>query len=141
MTYISSKLRREVVERAGNCCEYCLLNQEDIFFKFEIDHIIAEKHNGSSESDNLCLSCPDCNAFKGSDIGSIDAVTGKLTPLFNPREQIWRDHFQLNLGIIEPKTAEGRVTVFLLRLNQEERVIDRLELINAGRYPCQNVDD
>jgi 5-methylcytosine-specific restriction endonuclease McrA len=84
MTFISAELRRRVVARAGNCCEYCLLNQADIFFRFEVDHIISEKHDGETTIENLCLSCPDCNAFKGSDNGSIDRATGELTFLFNP---------------------------------------------------------
>jgi len=72
ITYISPQLRRAVTERAGDCCEYCRISQSDQFFVFEIDHIIAEKHGGQTLSENLCLSCPDCNAFKGSDIASID---------------------------------------------------------------------
>ena len=95
MSHIGADLRREVTRRAANCCVYCLLNQDAVFFRFEIDHIIAEKHRGTSTSHNLCLSCPDCNAYKGSDIGSIDPVTGELTPLFNPRTQVWSDHFLL----------------------------------------------
>lgn len=57
MTYISTELRRFVVERAGNCCEYCLLSQENNFLPFEVDHIISEKHSGETSRDNLCLSC------------------------------------------------------------------------------------
>ena len=71
-SYISAQLRREIIDRAGNCCEYCRISQEDQLFAFEIDHIIAEKHGGPTVTGNLCLSCPECNAFKGSDIASID---------------------------------------------------------------------
>lgn len=137
MTYISVELRRQVIARAGNCCEYCGLSQEDSFFRFEIDHIVSEKHGGKTVLENLCLCCPDCNAFKGSDIGSIDIQTGQIVRLFDPRVQIWTQHFRLHNGVIEPLTAEGRVTVFLLRLNQPERVIDRQLLIAQDRYPRQ----
>lgn len=137
MSYISSALRRQVVERAGNCCEYCLLNQEDNFLPFEVDHIISEKHGGETNSENLCFSCPYCNGYKGSDIGSIDRQTGVLTLLFNPRQQTWLEHFRLNGARIEPLTPEGRVTVFLLRLNREEQVAEREGLIELGRYPCR----
>lgn len=136
MSYISAALRRLVVERADNCCEYCLLSQEDNFLPFEVDHIISEKHDGESTSENLCLSCSYCNGYKGSDIGSIDRQTGVLTFLFNPRTKAWHDHFRLNANVIEPLTSEGRVTVFLLRLNREERVLEREGLIGLGRYPC-----
>ncbi len=45
-TYITVALRREVVERAGGCCEYCLTHSEDRPIDFVVDHIIAEKHDG-----------------------------------------------------------------------------------------------
>ena len=136
--YISAQLRREVPDRAGNCCEYCRIHQDDQFFAFEIDHIIAEKHGGPTTSDNLCLSCPDCNAFKGSDIASIDwDHDEQIAMLFNPRKQVWNEHFTLDTatGRIEPLTPEGRVTVFLLRFNDFDRMMDRKLLIDEGRYP------
>jgi len=43
----------------------------------------------------------------------------------------------LNGAIVEPLTPEGRVTVFLLRLNAPERVAERELLIGLNRYPCQ----
>lgn len=140
MTYISAALRREVVERANNCCEYCLISQDDRSLPYEIDHIIAEKHGGATISDNLCLSCYICNGYKGSDIGSIDwDGSGKLTPLFNPRQQIWTEHFELDVSTarIHPLTPEGRVTIFLMRLNSDEHLISRHLLIQLGRYPCK----
>ena len=138
MSYIDAALCRLVTERAGNCCEYCLLDHEDSPFSFHIEHIIAEKHGGTTEADNLCLSCPECNACKGSDIGSLDPATKRLTPLFNPRVQRWSEHFRLNEVEIEPITPEGRVTVFLLRLNSPEWVAERTLLIRLNRYPCHN---
>jgi hypothetical protein len=136
--HISASLRREVIKRAGNCCEYCGISQEDQFFIFELDHIIAEKHGGPTTSSNLCLSCPECNAFKGSDIASIDwDADGQLSALFNPRKQKWMEHFELEVttGRIEPLTPEGRVTAFLLHFNDPERVMDRKLLMTLKRYP------
>lgn len=136
MTYISADLRRLVTDRAGNCCEYCRLSQDDSTFSFQIDHIISEKHEGQTTLDNLSLSCPNCNAFKGSDIASIDRDTGQLTPLYNPRTQPWYNHFRLDGPFIEPLTPEGRVTVRLLQLNHPRQVAERVGLIALGRYPC-----
>jgi hypothetical protein len=138
-TYISAALRREVVERAGECCEYCLLAQVDQFFAFEVDHIIAEKHGGATQSDNLCLACPDCNAFKGSDVASVDWINeGIIVPLYHPRRQRWTEHFRLDMtsGRFEALTPEGRVTIFLLKLNDPDRITDRKLLIAEHRYPC-----
>ncbi len=135
-THIPAVLRREVIERAGNCCEYCQLSQDDNYFTFHVDHIISEKHAGETKSDNLCLSCPSCNIAKGSDIAGADPTTGKATFLYHPRKQQWSDHFERRNAIIHGKTAEGRLTVWLLQLNSEDRVTERKGLIELGRYPC-----
>jgi 5-methylcytosine-specific restriction endonuclease McrA len=83
----TAEIRRQVVERAGNCCEYCLLHQDLAASTHQVDHVIAEKHGGQTSLDNLALSCMVCNRRKGSDIGSLDPTTGVLVPLFNPRTQ------------------------------------------------------
>jgi HNH endonuclease len=92
----TAELRRQVVERASNCCEYCLLHQDLAASTHQVDHVIAEKHRGQTSLDNLALSCTVCNRRKGSDIGSIDPQTGNLVSLFNPRTQQWVDHFRLD---------------------------------------------
>ena len=137
MTYISAELRRLVIERAEGCCEYCRMQTMDRLLPFEIDHIIAEKHGGATNEDNLCLACYRCNSFKGSDIASADPETGQAVFLFHPRLQHWEDHFRLNEAVIEPLTPEGRVTVFLLRLNVAVQIAQRTALIAVRRYPCQ----
>ncbi len=134
--YIPVDLRRLVTSRANRCCEYCRLHEADAFLPYEIDHIIPIKHRGETREDNLCLSCFDCNRYKGSDIGSIDIETHQFAHLFNARTMIWSEHFRLNVNVIEPLTPEGRVTVFLLRLNSEARLIRREQLIEMNRYPC-----
>ena len=131
---IPESLRRQVRERVQGLCEYCLTYEEDTIFPHQADHIIAEKHGGMTTLENLAWSCFTCNNHKGTDIGSIDPFTGKLTPLYNPRRQQWRRHFRLNGGRIAPLTASGRVTVFLLHLNDEWRIDERLGLIAIGHY-------
>lgn len=95
---------------------------------------LAEKHGGSASPDNLALSCMPCNRRIGSDISSIDPITGKTTPFFNPRIQDWSSHFSLNGVEIVGLTPEGRATVHLLQLNADERLLEREELIAAGHY-------
>ena len=128
MSYVSATLRRLVNQRAGNKCEYCQFPQTASLFAFEMEHIIAEKHDGITESGNLALSCPCCNRFKGTDLGSIDPETGQLTAFFNPRLQQWSDHFRLEEGIIMPLTPEGRVTAKILQFNLLERILERKQL-------------
>jgi hypothetical protein len=137
MTYISAALRREVIERANSCCEYCHVHQKHRLLSYEIDHIIAEKHRGATLSDNLCYSCHLCNGFKGSDVSSVDwDGTGEVVALFHPRKHQWDMHFQMDGAIIQPMTPQGRVTVDLLHLNDPERITERILLIRLGRYPC-----
>ncbi len=98
----------------------------------EVDHIVARKHGGETEADNLALACSLCNKYKGSDLTSIDPESGAITPLFHPRRQRWADHFRLEAAHIVPLTAIGRVTVALLQLNRPERVTERELLLAAN---------
>jgi hypothetical protein len=135
MTYIPLETRRLVRERAGDRCEYCHVPEADTFMPHEIDHIYAEKHGGRSTIDNLCLSCWICNRHKGTDLASLDPLTGEITPLFHPRNDAWPENFSLDGPYIRPLTAHARVTVQLLQLNKRERVEERRLLIQLGRYP------
>jgi hypothetical protein len=135
MSYIPEGLRRLVIERAADRCEYCLIHQQDSLYAHEVDHIIPEKHRGETNETNLCLACLDCNRHKGSDFASFDPETGQVTLLFNPREQVWDDHFRLEGARIIPLSPAGRVTVFVLNLNDEFRIRSRRALLGAGRYP------
>lgn len=135
LSRVSAALRREIRERARECCEYCLIAETETIFPHEPDHLIALKHGGRTVSQNLALACYDCNRFKGADIASIDVVTGALVGLFNPRTQRWSQHFRIEQGSIGPLTATGRVTEALLRLNLPARVQIREQLAARGRYP------
>ncbi|MGI8744507.1 MAG: HNH endonuclease [Bryobacteraceae bacterium] len=133
---ISDELRRFIAERAGHRCEYCLPHENDSYSPHQIDHIIVRKHGGLSTPENLAYACLRCkNAWKDSDIGSLDADTDQFVLLFNPRQEKWATHFMLQGLIIEPLTAEGRVTARLLRFNIDKRVVERRALMVAGRYP------
>ena len=84
-SYVSAALRREVIQRAGGRCEYCRFPAELTLFSFEVEHIVAEKHGGATSATNLALACPFCNRAKGTDLASLDPLTGDLTPFYNPR--------------------------------------------------------
>lgn len=89
---ISPNLRQLVLERAQGKCEYCLVHQDFSIYSHEVDHVIALKHGGKTTADNLALACLPCNRHKGSDLTSIDPASGTITPLFDPRLQIWKEH-------------------------------------------------
>jgi len=114
---IPTALRQAVFERARGRCEYCLLPQIAVAHQHEPDHIVPAQHDGKTVTDNLALACVRCNRYKGPNVGSFDPETGALVPFYNPRTQVWRDHFQLDGAVIRPLTPQGRVTVKILRLN------------------------
>lgn len=132
---ISVALRQFTFERAKGRCEYCLLSQMVAAHKHEPDHIIPKQHDGETTADNLALACARCNRYKGYNVGSYDPETGALVPFYNPRTQEWSTHFQLEGGIIQPLTAEGRVTIKMLHINDPERVEERERLIEVKLYP------
>jgi 5-methylcytosine-specific restriction endonuclease McrA len=114
-TYIPASLRQLVSKRASGSCEYCLIHQTFSMYSHEVDHVIALKHGGESREDNLVIACLPCNRHKGSDLTSIEPLTGVITPLFNPRTQIWLEHFQLEGGFILGLTAIGQLRFFYCR--------------------------
>lgn len=133
--YIGAELRQLVADRASYRCEYCLIHREDTFFGCEVDHIISRKHGGATEEDNLAYACMICNRRKGSDLGSILRPTGELVRFFHPRKDKWENHFELAGPLIKSLTEIGEVTARIFEFNNEERLLERGELIALGRYP------
>ncbi len=136
---ISAEIRQIVASRANFVCEYCLISEEDSYFKFQVEHIISRKHGGSSELENLALACVFCNRYKGSDIGSLKPKTGELIRFYNPRVDRWREHFRLNGVLIEPLTDIGEATVRILQMNHDNQILERRVLSRRGRYPSEAV--
>jgi hypothetical protein len=135
--YVSVELRRFVVSRAEELCEYCLIHEDDTFFGCQIDHIISEKHGGTTHADNLSYACLFCNLHKSSDIATFIPKTQMLVRFFNPRVDRWCDHFLVDIdGItILPLTDIGEATARILGFNSEERLRERQALKSVGRYP------
>ena len=115
--------------------EYCLIHEDDTYLGCQVDHIIAEKHGGPTETENLSYACTFCNRAKGTDIGSIAHSTDEFSQFFNPRTDRWMDHFRVRGVLIEPRTSVGEATVRILSFNDSERIIEREILQGAGRYP------
>lgn len=130
--HIPDAVRKLVRERAHFCCEYCHLPEGFSFYTHQVDHIRAQKHAGSSLPPNLAWACFDCNNAKGSDLTSYDPFTDELMTLYNPRTQIWDEHFKFRGGEIVGITPVGRATVVILQMNREEQVETRSDLIEAG---------
>lgn len=132
---MNKTLRARVWKRAKSICEYCRMPQSFDALSFEIDHIIAEKHHGSTQAANLALACFPCNNHKGPNIAGIDPETEETVSLFHPRRQRWSTHFQWDGPRLIGRTPDGRATVDVLAFNLPHRVAHREALIDEGVFP------
>jgi HNH endonuclease len=132
--YIPEKIRLDIALIANFRCEYCCVHEDDLFYSFQIDHIISIKHGGTSDIDNLAYSCSMCNQNKGTDLGTYLPDSKRLVRLFNPRKDSWNVHFEVQDGVFIGKTNIGLATIKVLDLNNVDRIILRQTLIQAGRY-------
>lgn len=125
------------MEEAQYRCGYCLTSQHITAMPMHIEHIIPLAAGGTSEAENLWLACPLCNGSKGARIHYPDPETGDEAPLFNPRRQVWSEHFQWSddrreiIGL----TPCGRATVVALKLNNESLTRARRRWVLAGWHP------
>ncbi len=135
MSYIPSILRKSVIKRAENYCEYCHLSQKGQEATFHIDHVIPVVSRGGTILENLALACVSCSLRKGSKQTAVDSETMQEVLLFNPRTDNWKDHFQWSGIILIGMTTIGRATVETLDLNRRIILAIREEEILLGRHP------
>jgi hypothetical protein len=131
---ISSRLRKEVYQRAKNFCEYCRTDSEISESPFDVEHIISEAEGGLTILDNLALSCHGCNLHKSRRINNIDPLSGKTERLFDPRKDEWNKHFTWteDYTIVVGITPIGRVTIDTLKMNRPGLVRKRSVLRRSG---------
>lgn len=127
--------RQLVRQRALDRCEYCQTPQAATpFLTFHIEDIKAQQHWEDDSPDNLALACPHCNLHKGPNLTSIDLATNDIVELFNPRHQVWADHFGLDGAKIVGRTPSGRVTTRLLQMNSEAQIRIRKRRLARGEF-------
>ena len=134
-SYIPTFLRRLVIRRARGRCEYCRLSQAGQEATFHIDHIIPVAAGGKTVAENLALACVSCSLRKGARQTAIDPVSGNEASLFNPRLDVWTEHFQWNHVQLIGLTATGRATIDALDLNRALILAIRAEEAALGRHP------
>jgi hypothetical protein len=98
------------------------------FVAHQIEHVIPRQHGGGDESVNLALACYRCNKYKGPNLSAFDPRTGRVVRVFNPRRQRWTEHFAFRGVLILGRSATGRATVELLRMNADKRQSLRREI-------------
>lgn len=133
--YISNHLRLLVCKRAFHTCEYCLTHEDDTYYTCPIDHIISLKHGGLTTEDNLAFTCVFCNRNKGSDIASFVNDPSEVVRFYNPRTDLWLDHFRVDGHLITGITDIGEVTIKILEINNLQRVLERKALILTSEFP------
>ncbi len=135
MGVFSTSLRRLVIQRADNRCEYCGLSQLGQAATFHIDHVIPVVANGLTTAGNLALACVSCSLYKGARQEIEDPGTSEMVMIFNPRQQHWQEHFFWKGVEIVGLTAVGHATIHALKLNRPTIQAIRIEEEFFGRHP------
>lgn len=135
MVTIRASLRRLVIQRADNRCEYCGISQIGQVATFHIDHIVPVVAGGETIAENLALACVSCSLRKGARQNLEDSETSEVVSIFNPRQQAWKEHFDWNGVQVVGLTATGRATVQALDLNRATMLAIRAEEELLGRHP------
>jgi hypothetical protein len=119
--YIPIAIQRKIKELSNGYCEYCLHPENHSTDFFQFDHIIPIVEGGSNELKNLARCCGFCNNLKKGKTHYFDSVTNSLFPIFNPRKEIWTDHFEWSddFLLLHGLTKTGQATIDLLQLNRE----------------------
>lgn len=76
---------------------------------------------------------------KGQNISGIDPQSGLLTPLFHPRKDVWSNHFEWSGARLVAKNDVGRVTLYVLNINDPVRIEHRRLLMEEGVFPRQGM--
>lgn len=126
-----------VSQRAGHRCEYCRAPEVIFNFPFEAEHIVPGSREGLDADSNLALACRSCNLRKSDHETGTDDVTGAVVPLFNPRRDVWDEHFQVNreTSVIVGLTPTGRATVARLQMNSPSQLTARKQWMQLGLFP------
>lgn len=139
---IPKPIYEQVRLRAQFRCEYCHYPELLSTAPLSIDHVQPQSLGGTDNFDNLALACRRCNERRYNFTIGTDPDTGKETPLFNPRRQMWSEHFIWTSDgtRILGKTPTGRATCNRLDLNDERRAEQfiqksRQRWVESGLHP------
>jgi 5-methylcytosine-specific restriction endonuclease McrA len=135
---INEATRQTVRERANYLCEYCHSPERLSANRFTVDHLTPKSLSGSDDLNNLALACRRCNERRYNFVAGIDPETKEIVPIFNPRQQNWKEHFIWtdNGVMIEGITAVGRATCIRLDLN-DTRYPENDSIRNTRRFWAQ----
>jgi len=118
---IPSHLAAIIKANADERCEYCRAPQALTGQAFHFDHVVPRSLGGKTTFINLVYACSHCNLAKSGKVKAIYPITRKRVNLFNPRREIWTEHFRWSKDFTKliGKTPKGRATVVALNMNDE----------------------
>jgi hypothetical protein len=136
---VDEALTRLVRDRAGGRCEYCHLPATQFTGVFELEHIIARQHHGTTTPSNLAYACLACNKSKGPNLTGIDYPRSRtrIARLFHPRRHRWAYHFRWEGAVLVGLTPIGRATTDVLDINDPDRIGVRDDLMREGGFPFE----
>lgn len=137
MSRLPPLARRAVQERARGVCEYCRSSIEITGQEFTVDHIFPGSLGGDDDLSNLCFCCYGCNTYKQAATQGMDPRTQQVVSLFNPRLDRWEEHFRWSptRTRMVGRSAVGRATIDVLRLNRPILVRARIVWVQNGLHP------
>jgi hypothetical protein len=141
---VAESLRKLVAERAAQLCEYCRSPEVVSADRFTVDHTLPQSMGGLDDLNNLALACRRCNERRSNFMFGTDPETRAEVSLFNPRQDLWAEHFVWTkdgikiLGV----TSTGRATCQRLDMNDEARPAPFIQTsrqlwIKMGLHPPQ----
>lgn len=135
--HIPKRVQNAVRQRANYLCEYCHTAEKWQYILFTVDHITPLAEAGADALYNLALACFHCNRRKSNLLRVLDPESNEQVPLFNPRQQMWSEHFCWSadrLRIIG-RSPIGRGTIAALALNRERVIRLRAADLLVNRHP------
>lgn len=130
-------IRKFVQSRARGFCEYCRSRDDCGTGPFSVEHILPYAHGGSDDPENLAYACSGCNGHKFVKVVARDDVSEQFAPLFNPRTEIWSEHFRWDetATVLLGQTPTGRATIDALQMNRIALVNLRSGMVLLGIHP------
>jgi hypothetical protein len=134
---IPESLKERVFAAAKQRCGYCRMPAELIYGFINVDHIYPKALGGTDDEQNLWVACSLCNTYKADNAEGIDPITHQKLELFNPRTQVWSEHFEhsADQAVILGKSPCGRATIATLQINRPKSILFRQMMVSLGKYP------
>lgn len=133
-------VRKFVRDRAHGYCEYCQSRDDCGTGTFAVEHILPYAHGGSDDPGNLGYACSGCNGHKFTKVVAWDPVSEKHVSLYNPRLEIWNEHFKWDetATMLIGQTPTGRATIVALQMNRVALVNLRGGMVLLGIHPPES---